>query len=87
MREGNMGTAAILGQDAKRRSAKTKPSRSTTSPTSTAIGRENIGPAETQEWNSPFSPHGSTDAGRSASSGASKARPANDRSSFRGFTQ
>ena len=40
-------------------SAKTKPSRTTVSPTTTSMGRANIGPAVTQVWNSPRSPHGS----------------------------
>ena len=34
----------------------------------TAMGRANIGPAVTKEWNSPFSPHGSVAGGSSASS-------------------
>ena len=38
-------------------------------------------------WNSPFSAHGSTPAGRSASSAASKRRPAKLSGSFRGSTQ
>ena len=66
MREGKMD-AAIRSQ-ARRMSAKANPSRTTVSPTSTASGCANIGPAVTQEWNSPCSPHGSTAAGRSASS-------------------
>ena len=37
-------------------SAKTKPSRSTTSPSRTGTASENIGPALTKVWNSPFSP-------------------------------
>ena len=52
----------------------------------TASGAENIGPATTQVWNSPFSPHGSTPSGRSASSCASNARPAKDAGSFLGST-
>ena len=51
----------------------------------TAMVRENIGPANAKEWNSPRSPHGSTVAGRSASKAASKVRPANDGLSARGF--
>src|SRR5690349_19403342 len=46
-----------------------------------------MGPAVTKVWNSPRSPHGSTDAGGSASNCSSKSRPANDRSSWRGSTQ
>ena len=42
------------------RSANTKPSRSTTSPSVTSIACVNIGPRVTNVWNSPFSPHGST---------------------------
>ena len=56
-------------------SAKTKPSRSTVSPTTTSMGRANIGPAVTQVWNSPRSPHGSAQSGRSASSAASIRAP------------
>ena len=39
---------------------KTKPSRSTVSPTRTSIRFENIGPATAQVWNSPRSPQGTT---------------------------
>src|SRR5580765_4773286 len=39
------------------RSQNVKPSRSTTSPRSTAIDWLKIGPAKTKVWNSPFSPH------------------------------
>src|SRR5258708_37882294 len=46
-------------------SAKTNPSRSTISPVWTGIGLENIGPAYTKVWNSPFSPQGSIPGGRS----------------------
>jgi SAM-dependent methyltransferase len=62
---------AAGGAGAGARSANTNPSRSTTSPGATAIGRASIGPAATNVWNSPFSPHGSTPAGRAASSAAS----------------
>src|SRR5581483_7483759 len=72
---------------ARSRSQKTKPSRSTTSPRRQATGALKIGPAWTNVWNSPFSPQGSTELGRSASRARSKARPANDPSSLRGSTQ
>jgi hypothetical protein len=52
----------------RRRSVNTKPSRSTTSPISTSTFSLNIGPAVTQVWNSPRSPHGSTPSGNSSSS-------------------
>src|SRR5262245_28248420 len=68
-------------------SVNTNPSRSTVSPTSTAMVWLNIGPANAKEWNSPFSPHGSTSGGSSSSSDRSNARPANRRSSFRGSMQ
>ena len=48
----------------------------------TAILRDSIGPADTNEWNSPFSPHGSISDGRSVSKSAAKRRPANDAGSF-----
>src|SRR5215475_6988437 len=48
------------------------------SPTLIVKSRENIGPADTKEWNSPFSPHGSTPAGSEASSEPSNFRPANE---------
>ena len=44
---------------------------------SMSIGAEKPGPSYTKVWNSPRSPHGSTPAGRSASSYSSKVRPAN----------
>src|SRR5262249_49875907 len=69
------------------RSANQKPSRKTRSPSATASGRANIGPAEQNVWNSPRSPHGSTLAGRSASNAASKRRPTKVPSSWAGSTQ
>src|SRR5690242_4090128 len=59
----------------------------TATPVSIASGEANIGPAYTQVWNSPFSPHGSMFAGRSASSEASNSRPQNEASSTRVSTQ
>src|SRR5262249_24335633 len=56
--------------------AKTNPPRSTTGPTTTVRGLRNIGPPVTHVWNSPFSPDGSTPAGRSATRRASNGRPA-----------
>jgi 4-amino-4-deoxy-L-arabinose transferase-like glycosyltransferase len=56
-------------------SQNTNPSRSTTSPTETGMGAENPGASQTNVWNSPRSPQGSTCAGRSASSSASNGRP------------
>ena len=47
----------------------------------------NIGPSQAKVWNSPFSPQGSTPAGRSPSRARSKARPAKDAGSTRGSTQ
>ena len=55
------------------RSAKTNPSRSTTTPGTAGTGVENMGPAVTQVWNSPRSPQGSAAGGRSASRAASNA--------------
>ena len=60
---------------------------SRSAPARTSIACANIGPADTQVWNSPFSPHGSTPAGSSASSARSKARPAKCAGSFLGSTQ
>src|SRR5205823_955843 len=54
-----------------------RPSRTTICPRRTASGWAKIGPPYTNVWNSPFSPHGSTPRGRSASSAASNSRPAN----------
>ena len=48
------------------RSAYTNPSRSVTMPDSTANGCMNIGPSETNVWNSPRSPQGSTSGGSAA---------------------
>ena len=53
------------------RSANAKPSRSTCSPTRHGTGRSKHGPAWTNEWNSPFSPQGSTPGGRSSRKAAS----------------
>jgi len=63
-------------------SAYANPSCSVVAPAVTAMRRENIGPATTQVWNSPFSPHGSALAGNSASSMWSKRRPAKDRGTW-----
>ena len=62
-------------------------SRSTTSPRRMSSGCENIGPAKQKLWNSPFSPQGSTPAGRSASRFRSYSRPAKRASSFCVSTQ
>ncbi len=64
------------------RSVYAKPSRTTVSPTATGIARSNIGPAVTKEWNSPFSPQGSTSPGKSESNAASYRRPQKDCGSF-----
>jgi hypothetical protein len=56
------------------------------SPSLIAIGRANIGPAETKLWNSPFSPHGSAVAGKSASSRSSSRRPTRPASICAGST-
>src|SRR5262245_46642262 len=48
------------------KSQKTKPSRFTTSPRVTSMGDVNIGPADANVWNSPFSAHGSTSLGSSS---------------------
>jgi hypothetical protein len=55
-----------------RTSQKTNLARLTISPTSTRMGRGNIGPSNTSVWNSPFSPHESTPSGRSRRSDSSK---------------
>src|SRR3989475_10954823 len=52
-------------------------SRTTTGPRSCRTGARRPGPAYTNVWNSPFSPHGSTSGGRSCSRPASNSRPAN----------
>src|SRR5262249_51243583 len=59
------------------RSQKINESRSTTSPARNGIGRRKIGPSNANVWNSPFSPHGSAFAGRSAKKLESSSRPAN----------
>jgi glyceraldehyde 3-phosphate dehydrogenase len=86
-----LDTAVAMGKlllaAAGSRSANTNPSRVSITPARTAIGSENIGPAETQVWNSPFSPQGSTPGGNSASSVRSNARPAKLAGSLRGSTQ
>src|SRR5207248_11421943 len=69
------------------RSANTNPSRLTTSPPRTGTGRLNMGPAQANVWNSPFSPQTSTPAGRRARRSRSKAAPANARGITRGSTQ
>ena len=73
--------------DAGTRSQNTKPSRVTGSPTVMGMGRRNIGPALAKVWNSPFSAHGSTPAGSSASRSRSKRRPARLAGSLRGSRQ
>src|SRR5437764_15480982 len=64
------------------RSAKAKRSRTKVSPNEIGIGQLNIGPAYTKEWNSPFSPHGSTSGGSADKSAELNSRPTNDTSSF-----
>lgn len=68
-------------------SQNTNPSRSTTSPTETGMGAENPGASQTNVWNSPRSPQGSTCSGSSARSSASKGRPAKLAGSTEGSTQ
>src|SRR6202022_2469554 len=68
-------------------SANASPRSSTTPETSTSIGARNIGPADAKVWNSPFSPQGSTPAGRSGSSAASHLRPPNAVASLERSTQ
>ena len=63
----------------KRKAVALRPSRPTLAPQSCRLS---IGPADTKEWNSPFSPHGSMPAGSAASSAASKRRPANEAGNF-----
>src|SRR5262249_44597498 len=58
-----------------RRSAKTNPSLSRTSPGRTKMGERNIGPAVTHVWNSPFSPQGSTEPGTSSTNPAPNEPP------------
>jgi 4-amino-4-deoxy-L-arabinose transferase-like glycosyltransferase len=67
-------------------SANTNPSRSTTSPIETGRGDENPGASQTNVWNSPRSPQGSTPCGRSARSSASNGRPAKLAGSTAGST-
>ena len=69
------------------KSQNTKPSRVTVSPTRTAMGERNMGPAQAKVWNSPFSAQGSTPEGNSASRAASKRRPAKLSGSLLGSTQ
>src|SRR5262249_50493942 len=69
------------------RPATTKPSRRTTSPVRTRTAWPNIGPSQAKVWNSPFSPQGSTPAGRRASRSRSKAAPAQSSGRTRGSTQ
>src|SRR5215469_9435489 len=69
------------------KSQKTKESRSTTWPARTRTGERKMGPSKTKVWNSPYSPHGSTPAGKSSKKEASSWRPANDGSSFLGSMQ
>src|SRR5438105_15449533 len=64
------------------RSAKAKRSRTKVSPNESGIGQLNIGPAYTKEWNSPFSPHGSTSGGSADKIPELNSRPTNDTSSF-----
>ena len=58
-----------------------------TSPARTRTGCRNAGPSHAKLWNSPFSPQGSTPAGRSRSRASSKARPAKLAGSTLGSTQ
>src|ERR1700730_17337042 len=66
------------------RSANTYPSRSMISANVTEMELRNIGPAHAKEWNSPFSPQGSTLDGSAARRPASNRRPANYRPRMRG---
>src|SRR5262245_6141145 len=59
--------AHAAAPSASSKSAKTNPSRSTIAPQRKVTGRSNIGPAQQNVWNSPFSPQGSTRAGSRSS--------------------
>ena len=66
------------------RSQNQKPSRSTFSPTVKLTGRLKIGPSKVKEWNSPFSPAGSTLAGNSDRNRLSITLPQNSSPMTRG---
>src|SRR5215510_7758659 len=65
------------------RSQNKKESFRTISPRRTEISQSNRGPAQAYEWNSPFSPHGSTSSGSSSRNRRSISRPTNESSSLR----
>src|SRR5262249_41883854 len=82
--EERQGDAPGHGSPRGRRSANTKPPRSTAPPARSGSGREKIGPSQAKVWNSPFSPQGSTSPGRRSRNSRSNSCPAREGGMRRG---